>query len=64
MYFDVFGHRTELVLCFLSFCSYMREVTELVNYVVVVFIGIIGETPDKRIHEGLFCSFFKKFRVL
>ena len=23
-----------------------------------VFIGIIGETPDKRISEGLFCPFF------
>ena len=42
----------------------MREVTELVNYVVVVFICIIGEIPDKRIHEGLFCSFLTNFRVL
>ena len=42
----------------------MREVTEVVNNFVVVFIGIIGEIPDKRVHEGLLCSFLTKFRVL
>ena len=64
VYFDVFGQRTEFVLCLLSFCRYIREVTKVVNYFVVVFIGIIGEIPDKRIHECLLCSFLTKFRVL
>ena len=30
------------------------RVTELVIYVSVVFIGIIGRIPDKRIAEGVF----------
>ena len=36
--------------------------TKLVPYVVGVFIGIIGGTPDKRISEGL--TFFDKVCVL
>ena len=39
-------------------------VTELVIYVFGVFIAIIGGTPDKRIPEGLFLTFFDKVRVL
>ena len=27
-------------------------------FLVFVFIGNLGETPDKRISEGLFCPFF------
>ena len=60
VYFDVFGQRTEFVLCLVSFCRYMRRVTKLVNYFVIVFISIIGEIPDKRIPEGLFLSFLTK----
>ena len=37
-----------------SFCRYKRELTELVNYVVEVYFGIRGGTPDKRIPVGLF----------
>ena len=38
-------------------------VTELLIYVFVVFIGIIGGTPDKRIPEGLFLRLSTKNRV-
>ena len=42
VYFDVLGQRTKFVLCLLNFRRHKRKVTELVNYVVVVFISIIG----------------------
>ena len=30
----------------------------LVIYILEVFVGIIGGTPDTRIHDGRYCWFF------
>ena len=39
---------------FLEFLYIVQCVTDLVISVFGVFIGIIGESPDKRIFEGVF----------
>ena len=46
---------------FFPFCTQKSLVTELVIYVFLVFISILGETPDKRITEGVFCRLSSKF---
>ena len=41
-----------------NFTSFSYSLFIYYFFVCLLFLGIIGGTPDKRIFEGLFCCFF------